>query len=174
MNRLYLKLPLLKRFNIRPKKNSKRKKTTHKSADITVILYVTPFNIMNAVTQTYKIAIGIAVIFGLSVLMIPSFSPTAAATPAATTNQTNNQTGGNMTTTAGGGGDQASAKMHLDEGMKALQAGDTAGAEMHMGLADQALSEGEAKMHLGEAIKALQAGDTAGAETHAQLAQDTL
>ena len=67
-----------------------------------------------------------------------------------------------------------SAKMHLDEAMKSLQAGDTAGAEMHMGLADQALSEGEAKMHLGEAIKALQAGDTAGAQTHAQLAQDSL
>jgi hypothetical protein len=42
--------------------------------------------------------------------------------------------------------------------MKALQAGDTAGAEMHMGLAGQALSEGEAKMHLDEAMKALQAG----------------
>jgi cellobiose-specific phosphotransferase system component IIA len=54
-----------------------------------------------------------------------------------------------------------------------LQDGDTAGAEMHMGLADQVLS-GEAKMHLGEAIKALQAGDTAGAQTHAQLAQDSL
>jgi uncharacterized cupin superfamily protein len=43
-----------------------------------------------------------------------------------------------------------------------------------MGLANQALSEGEAKMHLDEAMKALQAGDTAGAQTHAQLAQDSL
>jgi cellobiose-specific phosphotransferase system component IIA len=129
---------------------------------------------MTAIIQTYKIAVGIAVVLGLSGLIIANFSPIAAASPSATTNQTSNQTGGNMTTTAGGEGDQASAKMHLDEGMKALQAGDTAGAEMHMGLADQALSEGEAKMHLGEAIKALQAGDTAGAETHAQLALDTL
>lgn len=57
--------------------------------------------------------------------------------------------------------------MHLDEAMKALQAGDTAGAETHMTEADKALQQGEA-------IKALQAGDTAGAETHAQMAQDSL
>ena len=142
--------------------------------DIIVILYKMPFNIMTTVIQTCKIAIGIAVILGISGLIIASVGPIASASPAATTNQTGNQTGGNMTTTAGGGGDQATAKMHLDEAMKALQAGDTAGAEMHMGLANQVLSEGEAKMHLDEAMKALQAGDTAGAETHAQLAQGSL
>jgi cellobiose-specific phosphotransferase system component IIA len=119
--------------------------------------------------ETYKIAISITVILGVSGLIIANVNHIAFASPAATTNQTSNQTGGNMTTTAGGGG----AKMHLDEAMKALQAGDTAGAEMHMGLADQALSEGGAKMHLGEAIKALQAGDTAGAQTHAQFALDS-
>jgi hypothetical protein len=128
---------------------------------------------MTAMIETYKIAIGIAVILGVSGLIIANVSPIASASPAATTNQTANQTG-NMTTTADGGGDQATAKMHLDEGMKALQAGDTAGAEMHMGLANQVLSEGEAKMHLDEAMRALQAGDTAGAETHAQLAQGSL
>jgi cellobiose-specific phosphotransferase system component IIA len=72
------------------------------------------------------------------------------------------------------GADQGAANMHLDETMKALQAGDTAGAEMHMIEADKVLEEGEAKTHLDEAIKALQAGDTAGAEMHAQLAQDSL
>jgi cellobiose-specific phosphotransferase system component IIA len=71
------------------------------------------------------------------------------------------------------GADQG-ANMHLDEAMKALQAGDTAGAEMHMTEADKVLQEGEAKTHLDEAMKALQAGDTAGAEMHAQLAQDSL
>jgi uncharacterized cupin superfamily protein len=126
---------------------------------------------MTAIIETYKIAIGIAVILGVSGLIIANVSPIASASP---TNQTANQTGGNMTTTAGGGGDQATSKMHLDEAMKALQAGDSAGAEMHMGLANQVLSEGEAKMHLDEAMKALQAGDTAGAETHAQLAQGSL
>ena len=70
--------------------------------------------------------------------------------------------------------DEGGAKMHLDEAMKALQAGDSAGAEMHMTEADKVLQESAAKMHLGEAIKALQAGDTAGAETHAQMAQDNL
>jgi cellobiose-specific phosphotransferase system component IIA len=70
--------------------------------------------------------------------------------------------------------DQGAANMHLDEAMKALQAGDIAGAEMHMTEADKVLQEGEAKTHLDEAIKALQAGDTAGAEMHAQLAQDSL
>jgi cellobiose-specific phosphotransferase system component IIA len=64
--------------------------------------------------------------------------------------------------------------MHLDEAMKALDAGDTAGAEMHMTEADKVVQEGAAKMHLDEAIKALQAGDITGAETHAQMAQDSL
>ena len=75
---------------------------------------------------------------------------------------------------ASGGTDQSAAGTHLDEAMKALQAGDTAGAEMHMTEADKALQQGEVKMHLDEAIEALQAGDTAGAETHAQMAQDSL
>jgi cellobiose-specific phosphotransferase system component IIA len=70
--------------------------------------------------------------------------------------------------------DEGGAKMHLDESMKALQAGDSAGAEMHMTEADKVIQEGAAKTHLGEAIKALQAGDTASAETHAQMAQDNL
>ena len=73
-----------------------------------------------------------------------------------------------------GGADQSAAGTHLDEAMKALQAGDTAGAETHMQEADKALQEGAAKMHLDEAMKALQAGDTAGAETHVEAAQDSL
>jgi hypothetical protein len=131
---------------------------------------------MASVNQAYKIAIAIAVLFGVSGVIITNISPVASASVASTTNQTSNQTGGNVTTTttAGGGGDQATANMHLDEAIKALQAGDAGGAKMHMGLADSFLSEGEAKMHLGEAIKALQAGDTTGAETHAKLAQDNL
>ena len=75
---------------------------------------------------------------------------------------------------ASGGTDQSAAGTHLDEAMKALQTGDTAGAEMHMTEADKALQQGEAKMHLDEAIESLQAGDTASAETHAQMAQDSL
>ena len=73
-----------------------------------------------------------------------------------------------------GGADQSAAKMHLDEAIKALQAGDTSGAKVHMTEADKVIQEGGAKMHLDEAIKAIESGDTAGAETHAQMAQDSL
>ena len=75
---------------------------------------------------------------------------------------------------ASGGTDQSAAGTHLDEAMKALQTGDTAGAEMHMQEAEKALQEGAAKMHLDEAMKALQTGDTAGAEMHVKAAQDNL
>ena len=64
--------------------------------------------------------------------------------------------------------------MHLDEAIKALQAGDTSSAKVHMTEADKVIQEGGAKMHLDEAIKAIESGDTAGAETHAQMAQDSL
>ena len=102
--------------------------------------------------QVYPMAIVvIAIIFGAGEGLIIGLSPTSGfASPSS------------------GSTDQGG------EAMKALQAGDTAGAEMHMTEADKVLQEGEAKMHLGEAMKALQAGDTAGAEMHAQLAQDSL
>ena len=64
--------------------------------------------------------------------------------------------------------------MHVDEAMKSLQAGDTAGAKMHLSEADKVLPEGAAKMHVDEAMKSLQAGDTAGAKMHAQAAQGSL
>ena len=72
-------------------------------------------------------------LFGMSGIIFTNISPVAA-----TTNQTSNQTGGNMTTTAGEG-DQATAKMHLGEAIKALQAGDTAGAQTHAQLAQDSL-----------------------------------
>ena len=37
----------------------------------------------------------------------------------------------------------SSGKMHLDEGIKALQGGDTQGAMMHLNLADKALTSGQ-------------------------------
>ncbi len=60
--------------------------------------------------------------------------------------------------------------VHLDAAIKALQAGDTNGALMHMNQADKTLT-GAAKMHLDAAIKALQAGDTNGALMHLQQSQ---
>jgi hypothetical protein len=47
-----------------------------------------------------------------------------------------NQTGGNLT---GGGGNMVSAKMHLEEGIKSLQSGDSQAAMIHLKAADKAL-----------------------------------
>ncbi len=68
----------------------------------------------------------------------------------------------------------AETKMHLDEGIKALQSGDTNSAMTHLKAADELLSAGEAKMHLDEGIKALQSGDTNSAMTHVKAAESAL
>ena len=110
---------------------------------------------MIARNLSYKVAVAIAVLFGASVLIVGNVNPFAFASPTSA-------------------GDQGGPKFHIDEAVKALDAGNATGAELHMGEADKVLQEGNAKMHLGEAIKALEAGDTAGAKTHAQVAQDSL
>src|SRR6188472_4714915 len=64
-------------------------------------------------------------------------------------------------------------KMHLEEGIKALKAGDNQGALMHLSAADQGLSSSSdqsAKMHLGEGIKAVKSGDQQGALMHLGVA----
>jgi cellobiose-specific phosphotransferase system component IIA len=66
------------------------------------------------------------------------------------------------------------AKTHLDEGIKALQSGNTDSAMMHLKAADELLSSGEAKTHLDEGIKALQSGDTDSAMTHSKAAESAL
>jgi hypothetical protein len=68
-------------------------------------------------------------------------------------------------------------KMHLEEGIKALKAGDNQVALMHLGAADQGLtsaSDQSAKMHLDEGIKALKAGDNQGALMHLGVADQAL
>jgi hypothetical protein len=91
--------------------------------------------LMKPIIQPHKIAITAAVLLGVSGLIVAYASPIAFASPTAATNQTSNQTGA----TTAGGGDQATAKMHLGEAMKALQSGDTAGAEMHAQIAQDSL-----------------------------------
>ena len=103
---------------------------------------------MTLMTQTFKIAITMAVLFGVSGLIISNVGFIAFA--------------------------QETANKQLDEAMKALDSGDNAAAEGFMTEADKSLPEGQAKFHLGEAIKALQAGDDQGAMTHLQAAQDSL
>jgi cellobiose-specific phosphotransferase system component IIA len=68
----------------------------------------------------------------------------------------------------------AEAKTHLDEGLKALQSGDTDSAMTHLNAADEQLSAGEAKTHLDEGLKALQSGDTDSAMTHVKAAESAL
>jgi hypothetical protein len=68
-------------------------------------------------------------------------------------------------------------KMHLEEGIKALKAGDTQGALMHLGAADQGLtssSDQSAKFHLDEGIKAVKSGDQQGALMHLGAADQAL
>ncbi|MFL6361541.1 MAG: hypothetical protein ACJ72V_19685 [Nitrososphaeraceae archaeon] len=67
-------------------------------------------------------------------------------------------------------------KMHLEEGIKALKAGDNQGALMHSSAADQGLtsSDQSAKMHLDEGIKAVKSGDQQGALMHLGVADQAL
>lgn len=69
---------------------------------------------------------------------------------------------------------EVTPKMQLEEGIKALQAGDHPSALMHLSEADKGISDQSARMHLDEAIKALQAGDTQGALMHLGAADQAL
>ncbi len=57
-------------------------------------------------------------------------------------------------------------KMHLEEDIKALKAGDSKGALTHLNAADQGISDQSAKMHLDEGIKAVKSGDQQSALMH--------
>ena len=65
-------------------------------------------------------------------------------------------------------------QMHLEEGIKALKAGDSQGALTHLSAADQGLTDQSAKMHLDEGIKAVKAGDNQGALMHLGAADQAL
>ncbi len=94
------------------------------------------------------------------------------------TNMTNTTMGGNVTagnsTMSNTSGN--SAKMHLEEGIKALQSGDKQGAMTHLTAAQQAMSGSspEAIKHFEEGMKALSGGDTNGAIMHLQFADQAL
>ena len=76
----------------------------------------------------------------------------------------------NSTTTGDSGN---TAKMHVDEALKALQSNDTNGATKHLNLASNSTTSA-AKMHIDEALKALQSNDTNGVTMHIQEAQKNL
>jgi exonuclease VII small subunit len=84
------------------------------------------------------------------------------------TNMTNTSMSGNMTAT--------SAKMQLEDGIKALQSGDKEGAMTQLTAAQQAMSGSppEAINHFEEGMKALESGDSKGAIMHLQFADQAL
>lgn len=65
-------------------------------------------------------------------------------------------------------------KMHLEEGIKALKAGDNQGALTHLSAAGQDLTDQSAKFHLDEGIKAVKSGDQQGALMHLGAADKAL
>ena len=69
-------------------------------------------------------------------------------------------------------------KMHLEEGIAALKAGNTQGALMHVNAAENGLTSSStdqsAKMHIDEGIAALKAGNTQGALMHLGAADKVL
>jgi cellobiose-specific phosphotransferase system component IIA len=103
---------------------------------------------MTLMAQTYKVAIAMAVLFGVSGLIISNVGPIASA--------------------------QETANKQLEEAMKALDSGDNAAAEGYLTEANNTLAEGQAKTEVGEAIKALQAGDINGTKMDIEAAQGGL
>jgi hypothetical protein len=89
-----------------------------------------------------------------------------------TGNMTGNMMGSNMTGNMMGG----SAKMHLEEGIKALESGNIQAANMHLDFARQAMANSptNAVKHFEEGMKALGAGDSNGALMHLKLADQAL
>jgi hypothetical protein len=80
-----------------------------------------------------------------------------------------NMTTGNVTMSNTSG---STAKMHLAEGIKALQSGDKEGAMTQLTAAQQAMSGSpEAIKHFEEGMKALSGGDSDSAIIHLQVAE---
>ncbi len=69
-----------------------------------------------------------------------------------------------------------SAKMHIEEAIKALESGDKQAASTHLTAAQQAVSgeSDQAKMHFGEGMKAFSSGDSNGALMHLKAAIQAL
>jgi hypothetical protein len=103
---------------------------------------------MTLMAQTYKVAIAMAVLIGVSGLIISNVGHIASA--------------------------QETANKQLDEAMKVLDSGDNAGAEGYLIEANNTLAEGQAKTEVGEAMTALQAGDINGTKMDIQGAQGGL
>jgi cellobiose-specific phosphotransferase system component IIA len=107
--------------------------------------YIHVKSLMTLMVQTIRIAIAMAVLFGITGLIVSNVGPVAFA--------------------------QETANKQLEEAMKALESGDTGAAEGYLQEANQSLPEGQAKTEVGEAMTALQAGNVTGATTDIETAQ---
>ena len=87
-----------------------------------------------------------------------------------------NMMGSNMTGNMTGNMMGGSAKMHLEEGIKALESGNIQAANMHLDFARQAMANSptNAVKHFEEGMKTLGAGDSNGALMHLKLADQAL
>ena len=87
-----------------------------------------------------------------------------------------NMMGSNMTGNMTGNMMGGSAKMHLEEGIKALESGNIQAANMHLDFARQAMANSptNAVKHFEEGMKALGTGDSNGALMHLKLADQAL
>ena len=118
------------------------------------------------------VALVATVLFGYS---FTGFTSIKAQNTTAPNNMTSsaNMTGSNMTTSDTSG---SSAKMHLEEGIKALKSGDNESAKTHLDAAKQAMinAPGEAVKHFEEGMKAFNDGDSKGAIMHMNFAEQAL
>ena len=106
-------------------------------------------------TTITTVALAVGVLFGLTFTGFTSIRAQNMTAP-------NNMTG--------------SAKMHIEEAVKALESGDKQTASTHLTAAQQAISgeSDQAKMHFGEGMKAFSSGDSNGALMHLKAALQAL
>lgn len=98
------------------------------------------------------VALVAGILFGYSFIGLNSVNALNMTSPNNMTRSAN-MTGSNMTMSNASG---SSAKMHLEEGIKALKSGDNQAAMTHLDAARAAMVPGEAMNHFEQGMKALQ------------------
>jgi exonuclease VII small subunit len=121
-------------------------------------------------TTMTTVALLAGVLFGYTFTGFNSINAQNITTPNNMTGSAN-MTGSNMTTSDTSGN---SAKMQLEEGIKALKSGDNQAAMTHLDAAKQAMVPGQAMDHFEQGMEALKNGDSNGAIMHLTAADQAL
>ncbi len=121
-------------------------------------------------TMMTAVALVAGVLFGYSFIGLDSVNAQNMTLPNNMTGSAN-MTGGNMTASDASG---SSAKVHLEEGIKALKSGDNQAAMAYLDAAKQAMVSGQAMSHFEQGMSALQNGDLNGALMHLTAANQAL